>query len=227
MNSKFDLTGKVAVVTGASTEIGMDAAKAYAEAGADVVLIAENVENLSELKAEIEKLGSRVITIGCDVTNGDSVKSAVNTIENKFGKIDILLNNSSMALQEELESMTDADWNRTFGEVFRGVYFASRFIIPGMQARGSGRIINISSANSRTPDRNGIWGASPRDKVADLTTFLAKLYSQFGIAINTIGPERIAEGENSLINTILGLSDGSENLVYGQFVAANSVKAIA
>lgn len=99
MNDLFDLTGKVAVVTGASSGLGADAARAYAEAGADVALLARRVEKLNQVKKDIEGIGRRVLAVGCDVTDEKSVRAAVLNVLDSFGHIDILLNNAGVAVR--------------------------------------------------------------------------------------------------------------------------------
>lgn len=225
MNNKFDLTGKVAVVTGASTEIGADAAMAYAQAGADVVLISNNVDGLNELKAQIEKSGTRVIAVQCDITNEASIKAAVKTIMDTFGKIDILLNNSNIALQDGLGEMSDEAWNRLFGGVLRGVYFTSKHVVPQMRKRGYGKIINVSSANSRASDKYSRWEVSPREMVASLTKELAVAYSCYGITINTIGPEKV--NKDGFVETMLLLSCDEAKIVRGKLVDESYAAATA
>lgn len=225
MNNKFDLTGKVAVVTGASTEIGANAAMAYAQAGADVALLGDNASKLNEVKTEIEKMGRNVIAVSCDVTSETGAKTAIKTVLDTFGKIDILLNNSNIALKAGVEDLTDAQWNKLFGSILRGVYFVSKQVIPSMKKNGSGKIINVSSANSRASDKYGRWEVSPREMVANLTKELASVYSQYGISVNTIGPEKV--NEEGFAGTVLYLSSDESKIVRGQFVDDRYAVAIA
>lgn len=225
MNNKFDLTGKVAVVTGASTEIGVNAAMAYAQAGADVALLGDDALKLNELKTEIEKMGRSVIAVQCDVTNEAGAKNAVKTVLDTFGKIDILLNNSSIAFKDGLEDMTDAQWYKLFGSILRGVYFVSKQAVPQMKKSGYGKIINVSSANSRASDKYGRWEVAPREMVANLTKDLANLYSQFGISVNTVGPEKV--NKDVFAETVLYLSSDESKLVLGEYIDNGSAAAIA
>ena len=225
MNNKFDLTGKVAVVTGASTEIGANAAMAYAKAGADIALLGDNASKLNEVKTEIEKMGRNVIAVSCDVTSEAGAKAAIKTVLDTFGKIDILLNNSNIALKAGVEDLTDAQWNKLFGSILRGVYFVSRQVIPQMKKNGSGKIINVSSANSRASDKYGRWEVSPREMVANLTRELASVYSQYGISVNTIGPEKV--NKEGFAGTVLYLSSDESKVVLGQFVDDRCAAAIA
>ncbi len=225
MKNKVDLTGKVAVVTGASTELGASAAVAYAEAGADVALLGDDVSKLNELKAEIEKMGHGVIAVQCDVTNEADVKLAVKTVMYAFGKIDILLNNSNIALKDGLEDLTDEQWYKLFGSILRGVYFVSKQVVPQMKKNGYGKIINVSSANSRASDKYGRWEVSPREMVANLTKDLATLYSQFGISVNTIGTDKV--NKDGFDETVLYLSSEESKLVLGRFVDDKLVAEVA
>ena len=225
MNNKFDLIGKAAVVTGASTEIGANAAMAYAQAGAAVALLDYDVSKLDELKSEIEKMGRNVIAVQCDVMNEASVKLAVKTVVDTFGKIDILLNNSNIALKDGLEELTDEQWNKLFGSILKGVYLVSKQVVPRMKKNGYGKIINVSSANSRASDKYGRWQISPREMVANLTKDLAALYSQFGISVNTVGPEKV--NKDGFAETVLYLSSEESKVVLGQFVDNSCVAAIA
>ena len=192
MNNLFDLTGKVAVVTGASSGLGADAAKAYAEAGADVALLARRVEKLECVKAEIEKTGRRVIAVQCDVTNEESVKNAIQTVVDTFGKIDILLNNAGIALHGGVDEMTEEDWDKAFDTNVKGIFFACKYVVPHMKEKGYGKIVNVSSVNAAVADKNDVFIRhsynSSKAAVVGLTTGMAASYAKHGITVNAIGP---------------------------------------
>ena len=122
MENFFDLTGKVAVVTGASSGLGADAALAYAKAGADVALLARRIEKLNIVKAEIEKTGRKAIAVGCDVSNEESVKTAMQSVLDTFGYIDILLNNAGVAVGGGVDSMSVKDWDKSFDTNVKGIF---------------------------------------------------------------------------------------------------------
>jgi NAD(P)-dependent dehydrogenase (short-subunit alcohol dehydrogenase family) len=192
MKNMFDLTGKVAVVTGASSGLGADAALAYAEAGADVAILARRVEKLNEVKAGIEKTGRRVIAVGCDVTKEESVKTAIKTVLDTFGHIDIVLNDAGIALHGGVDSMSEEDWNRAFDTNVKGIFLTSKYVIPQMKERGYGKIVNIASVNAVIADKNDIfirhsYNAS-KAAVLGLTKGMACSYAQYGITVNAIGP---------------------------------------
>lgn len=192
MENLFDLTGKVAVVTGASSGLGADAALAYAKAGADVALLARRVEKLNEVKAEIEKTGSKAAAVGCDVTNEESVKTAMQTVLDTFGHIDILLNNAGVAVRGGVDSMSVEDWDKSFDTNVKGIFLASKYVLPQMKERGYGKIINIASVNAVVADKFDAFIRhsynSSKAAVVGLTRGMAASYAKYGITVNAIGP---------------------------------------
>lgn len=192
MINMFDLTGKVAVVTGASSGLGADAALAYAEAGADVAILARRIEKLNEVKAGIEKTGRNVIAVACDVTKEESVKTAIKTVLDTFDHIDILLNNAGVAVRGGVDSMSEEDWNKSFDTNVKGIFLTSKYVIPQMKERGYGKIVNIASVNAVIADKNDIfirhsYNAS-KSAVLGLTKGMACSYARYGITVNAIGP---------------------------------------
>ena len=192
MANLFDLTGKVAVLTGASSGLGADAALAYAEAGADVALLARRVEKLNEVKAGLEKTGRKILAVGCDVTKEDSVQAAVGTVLKEFGHIDILLNNAGIAVRGGVDSMSVEEWDRSFDTNVKGIFLVSKYVVPQMKERGYGKIVNIASVNAVIADKNDTfirhsYNAS-KSAVLGLTKGMACSYARYGITVNAIGP---------------------------------------
>lgn len=188
----FDLTGKVAVITGASSGLGADAALAYAQAGADVAILARRVEKLEIVKQEIEKTGRKVIAVPCDVTKEDSVKEAMETVLSTFGRIDILLNNAGVAIRGGVDSMSVEDWDRAFDTNVKGIFLASKYVIGTMKDQGYGKIVNIASVNAVIADKLDVfirhsYNAS-KAAVLGLTKGMAASYAKYGITVNAIGP---------------------------------------
>ena len=192
MENLFDLTGKVAVVTGASSGLGADAGIAYAKAGADVALLARRVEKLNEVKAEIEKTGRKVIAVKCDVTDEESVKQAMQTVYDTFDHVDILLNNAGIAVRGGVDSMSVEDWDKSFDTNVKGIFLASKYIVPKMKEQGYGKIVNIASINAIIADKNDMFIRhsynSSKSAVLGLTKGMACSYAQYGITVNAIGP---------------------------------------
>ena len=198
MKDMFNLEGKVAVVTGASSGLGHDAAVMYAEYGADVALLDLNENDLEKVKEEIEKLGRKVIAIECDVTKETQVKDAVSKVLEVFSHIDILLNNAGVAVRGGVETLTEDEWDKSFNVNVKGMYLLSKYIIPGMKERKYGKIVNISSVNAVIADKNDIFIRhsynSSKAAVLGLTTGMACSYARYGITVNAIGPALFKTG---------------------------------
>lgn len=188
----FDLTGKVAVVTGASSGLGADAARAYAEYGADVALLARRLDRLESLAAEIEKTGRRALAVACDVSEEESVKAAVKQVIDHFGKADILLNDAGVALPGTVEEIAAGDWDRAMAINVKGMYLMCKYIVPHMRKQKYGKIVNIASINAVIGDKNPqlarhVYNAS-KAAVRGLTTGMAASYGLDNITVNSIGP---------------------------------------
>ena len=126
MNNLFDLTGKVALVTGASSGLGVQFAKALARQGADVAICARRIEKLEAVKAEVEALGVKCFACKCDVSDNEQIKAMVAAVVAHFGKIDILVNNAGVAGASPAESTPDDEWNHVVGVNLNSVYFVAR-----------------------------------------------------------------------------------------------------
>ena len=148
MNNLFDLTGKVALVTGASSGLGVQMAKALAGAGADVAIVARREEKLMEVKKEIEALGVRCYVHKCDVSDVEQIKQTVKDTEAYFGKIDILCNNAGLGLFDKAENQSDEIWTTMMKVNLFAPYYFSREVAKGMIARGYGKIIMTGSIHS-------------------------------------------------------------------------------
>jgi gluconate 5-dehydrogenase len=189
--SIFDLKGKKAIVTGASSGLGARFAKALAEQGADVAVLARRVERLEELKTEIEASGVRCLPLKCDVLNVDDIKSTVAKVKDAFGRIDILVNNAGVATSGPAEQQSDDDWLRVINTNLNSVYFVAREVGKVMVEQKYGKVINIGSIHSQVamPPR---WPLSAycasKGGVLMLTKNLANEWARQGITVNAIGP---------------------------------------
>lgn len=192
MSNLFDLTGKVAVITGASSGLGADAALAFAQAGANIAILARRAEKLEEVKNSIAQTGRDVIAVSCDVTDEDSVKNAMGEVLAHFGTIDILVNNAGIAVQGGVETLSVEEWNKSFDANCKGIFLASKYVIPTMKEKGYGKIINIASVNSIVANKaetfiRHSYNAS-KSAVLGLTTGMAATYAKYGITVNAVGP---------------------------------------
>lgn len=190
MTDRFDLTGQVAIITGASSGIGVALAKAFAEQGADVAIFARRVEKLEKVAEEIKAMGRNVIPVGCDVGNEDQVKAGVTKVIEKFGKVDILVNNAGIALPGSVEELSTEDWEKTMDVNIKGIYLMSKYVVPDMKKRQYGRIINTASVNAIVGGKVAPRHAYNASKAAVLgiTTGMGTSLVQHGITVNAIGP---------------------------------------
>ena len=145
MNDLFNLSGQVAVVSGASSGIGVDMAKAYARYGANIVVTGRRKERLDQVVEEIKEIGVDCIGVACDVTDTESVENCVKEIMDHFGRIDILHNNAGYGATKEAELLTDEEWNMTVDVDLTGTFKMSRAVArEAMIPQKYGRIINLT-----------------------------------------------------------------------------------
>ncbi|PET35935.1 gluconate 5-dehydrogenase, partial [Bacillus sp. AFS001701] len=140
----FDLTGKVAIVTGGGRGLGEQIAKGFAESGANVVLCSRNVEACQEISEELKSIGVESFALKCDVTNKEDVQRVVDETKEKFGRIDILVNNSGASWGAPAEEMPLEAWNKVMNVNVTGTFLMSQAVGKIMLAQKSGKIINIA-----------------------------------------------------------------------------------
>ena len=192
MKNYFDLSGQVALVTGCSTGLGVQMAKALANQGAKIVALARRKEMVDAVAAEITKeFGVEAIGISCDITDTDRVNAAVDEILAKFGRIDILINNAGTGAIAPAEDITDAQFNGELNVDLGGTFKVSRAVAKkAMLPAKYGRIINIASMYGLVG--NKIAGCAPyhaaKGGVVNLTRALASEWSSKGINVNAICP---------------------------------------
>ena len=191
-NLGFNLGDRVAVVVGASSGLGADAARAYAAAGADVALLARRVDRLEALGEEIESAGGRAVVVRCDVTDEGSCRTAVSAVLDACERIDILLNNAGVAVRGGVDTLSETDWDRSFATNVKGMFHVSKYVVPLMRERGYGKIVNIASVNAVIADKQDVfirhaYNAS-KAAVLGLTKGMACSYARYGITVNAVGP---------------------------------------
>jgi NAD(P)-dependent dehydrogenase (short-subunit alcohol dehydrogenase family) len=185
----FDLTGEVALVTGASSGIGRHLAELLAAAGAKVALAARRVDRLSEAAREIEAAGGESLPIACDVTRSDSVVAAVAKAEAELGPLTILVNNAGVVISKPLFEHTEADWDYVVDTNLKGAWLVAReFAHHLVGLKRPGRIINISSVlGLRTIGRVPAYCAA-KAGLTHLTQVLAMELARYGILVNALAP---------------------------------------
>jgi NAD(P)-dependent dehydrogenase (short-subunit alcohol dehydrogenase family) len=197
MAYSIDLSGRVALVTGASSGLGAQFARALSAAGAGVVLAARRVERLKTLRAEIEAADGDAHVVGLDVTDIDSIRAAVAHAETEMGTIDILVNNSGISIAGKLTDVTPDDYDQVMGTNTRGAFFVAQEVAKRMIARSKGaapgtftggRIVNIASmAGLRVLSQIGVYAMS-KAAVVHMTRAMALEWGRHGINVNAICP---------------------------------------
>ena len=185
----FDLSGKVAVVTGGSRGIGKAICIGLSRFGAKVAITGVSEKN-QETADEINESGGQAVYIRCDVSNPRESQDAVRRTVETFGRLDILVNNAGVATVDPAESVSEKEWDRVMSVNLRGLFFMSQAAAKVMIAQKSGgRIINIGSIFGRVGSEIGasVYHAS-KGGVVTLTRALACEWAKYGILVNTIGP---------------------------------------
>lgn len=188
INQLFDLTGRTALVTGASRGLGRRFAATLAAAGADVAVTARRLDSLNGIRDEIQGLGRRALPLELDVTQQDSIVQMADSAKRGFGKIDILVNNAGCNIRKPAMEISWDDWNRVLDTNLRGAFFVAQAVAGGMIERGSGRIINIGSVTCVF----GYAGIAPycasRGGIRQLTMSLADDWGPRGVTVNCLAP---------------------------------------
>jgi NAD(P)-dependent dehydrogenase (short-subunit alcohol dehydrogenase family) len=187
-HSLFDLTGKVAIVTGTSRGLGQYFGRALARAGADLVITSRKLGALESFQREVEDLGRKVLPLELDVRDFDSIQHMVEAAHAHYGKIDILVNNAGCNVRKPAVDVTWDDWNLVVETNLRGSFFVAQAVARKMLPRGQGRIINIGSVTCVA----GYAGLTPycasRGGVKQMTMSLADDWGPHGITVNCLAP---------------------------------------
>jgi NAD(P)-dependent dehydrogenase (short-subunit alcohol dehydrogenase family) len=197
MGYDIDLSGRVAMVTGASGGLGAQFARTLAQAGAGVVLAARRVERLKTLRAELEAAGGDAHVVELDVTDPDSIKAAVAHAETEMGTIDILVNNSGVSTTQKLVDVQPEDFDYVMDVNARGAFFVAQEVAKRMIARSrgaapgtftGGRIVNVASmAGLRVLGQIGVYCMS-KAAVIHMTRAMALEWGRYGINVNALCP---------------------------------------
>ena len=186
----FNLKGRVVVMTGAGSGLGKQMSKAFAKQGADLVIMDIKTDALAELKQELEKENVRVLAVKCDVTSSAEIDYAAKISEEKFGKVDILVNCAGSARNNGVLDMNDSDWEFTINTDLSSVFKVTRAFANIMKKNNYGRIINISSmyglvGNTEIPT---IAYHSAKGGVVNFTRAAAAELAEYNITVNAICP---------------------------------------
>jgi NAD(P)-dependent dehydrogenase (short-subunit alcohol dehydrogenase family) len=195
----FDLSGRVAIVTGTSRGLGQYLARALAKAGADLVLTSRDRKRLLPFESEMQGLGRRTLSLELDVRNHESIEKMAAAAEKEFGHLDILVNNAGCNVRKPALDVSWEDWNLTLDTNLRGSFFVAQAVARRMIPRRYGRIINIGSVTSVA----GYAGLAPygasRGGIRQLTMSLADDWGKHGVTVNCLAPGWFRTEQNKVL----------------------------
>ena len=187
-------SGKVAWVTGSSKGMGQAIAIGFAEEGCDVIVHYNSGEDdAREVVQRIEGLGRETLLVGGDVSNAADVKKMTAKIEDRFGRVDVLVNNAgSMVERSTLADMTEEVWDKVMDVNLKSVYLCSQAVLPMMKRQGGGRIVNITSVSARNGGSpNSLAYSTAKGGVSTMTRAVAKDLVSDNILVNAVAPGRM------------------------------------
>jgi NAD(P)-dependent dehydrogenase (short-subunit alcohol dehydrogenase family) len=187
----FDLSGRVAIVTGGSIGLGRQIAEGLAEMGAHLVLCARKQERCQQAAGELRQLGAKAIALGCDVKNPSSVQQLVEETVSQCGRIDVLVNNAGISWGAPIEQMRLEDWNKVIETNLTGSFLCAQAVGKVMIRQGRGKIINIASVaglGGAPPELPAIGYHASKGGVISFTKDLACKWAQHNIQVNAIAP---------------------------------------
>jgi NAD(P)-dependent dehydrogenase (short-subunit alcohol dehydrogenase family) len=187
--ASFDLSGRVALVTGASGGLGRHFAEMLAGAGAAVALAARRIDRLDEAVAAIETAGGTAAAVACDVVDGKSVRDAVDATEAALGPVDLLVNNAGIVVSKPILEHTEEDWDRVVDTNLKGAWLMAREVAARwIAAKRAGRIVNVASLLATRTIRNVPSYAASKAGLVHLTHTLAVEWARHGITVNALAP---------------------------------------
>ncbi|MEM7090487.1 MAG: SDR family oxidoreductase [Pseudomonadota bacterium] len=181
----FDLTGRVACITGASSGLGRHVARVLAAAGARVVGVARRADALAEL---CEEIGADAAAVTGDVADRDGILSVVEDVSSRFGSPDIVVHAAGVNTRENADDVTAQGWDATIALNLSAPFFLSQAMVPAMKDKGWGRIVNFASLQTTRAFPGGIAYGATKAGIGQLTRAMAEAWSQYGITANAIGP---------------------------------------
>src|SRR5664279_5437038 len=200
MKAMADLQGRIALVTGASQGIGRACALELARAGATVALAARNETKLAETAAEIEAEGGQAAVFTLDVASEESIKSGAKAVLERFGKVEILVNNAGITRDGLVLRMKRHDWDDVLGTNLTGAFLLTQALLSPMLRNRWGRIVNISSVVGRTGQAGQVNYAASKAGLIGLTRSLAREVASRGITVNAVAPGYIETPMTALLD---------------------------
>ncbi len=199
MAQLFDLTGKVALVTGASRGLGRAIAGGLAEAGADLVITSRHLPDVERVASELAVGGRKVFALQMDVTRASEVDDAVARAIAAMGRLDILVNNAGINIRKPALELTEGDWDQTLDTNLKGCFLVARAVGRHMLARQAGSVVNIASMMASVVHAERAAYASSKGGLVQLTRVLAVEWAPYNVRVNAICPGPFLTDLNKVI----------------------------
>lgn len=184
----LSLEGKVVIISGAASGIGKGTAVKLADFGAKIILLDVNANNGALVQEEINENGGEAFFIKCDVTDSSSCKRAVETVIDKYGKIDVLFNNAGIAVRKNAVDLEPEEWDLALNVSLKGQYLLSKYVIPFMKKNGGGSIINTGSGWSLRGGENAVAYCAMKGGTLNMTRAMCLDHGKDNIRVNTVCP---------------------------------------
>ncbi len=184
----FDLSGRVAAITGGNGGIGLGMAKGLAEAGASIAIAARDAAKAGKAIAELERLGARAAFVPFDAGKQDACRAMIETVGREFGRLDILVNNAGISIRKRPEEYTEEEWQSVLDINLNSAFWCAQAAYPGMRERGGGKIINIGSMMSIFAAPYSAPYAASKGGLLQATRALAVAWAKDNIQVNAVLP---------------------------------------
>ena len=196
----FSMSDKVVIVTGATKGIGAGIADAFAENGAKVVVVSRNQRECEEKAAALKaQYGTETCAHCCDVTSLESIELLTRSVLERFGRINVLVNNAGVAVTKPAENLTEKDWDKVLNTNLKGVFFLSQSVGRQMIRQGYGKVINVASMFGLVGDKGILPYLASKGGVVQITRGLALEWAKYNVQFNAVAPGYVVTDINSCV----------------------------